>query len=94
MKIILMILLKKLKKDESDDLNIDNIDFSISTKEVLDNSKAFSNNNNSCSFDSFIILFINSIMPLPEVNDMVNTNYIYDITQDNIFENISILYRI
>ena len=75
-----------ISDNETNNYNIENIEHSKQTKGCLDNTIAFINNYNSCSFDSFIILFINSILPLLEYNDISNKNYIYDNTQDNSFE--------
>ena len=67
-----------IKDNDFNNLNIDNNEINLSLNISLEYSNAFSNKNKSCSFDSFTILFINSILPLLEYNELLNTEYIYD----------------
>ena len=55
--------------------------------EDLNNYKAFLNEYNSCSFDSYLILFINVILPIISNSDLLkNNNYLYDSTLNNDFK--------
>ena len=55
--------------------------------EDLNNYKAFLNEFNSCSFDSYLILFINGILSIISNSDLLkNNNYLHDSTLNNDFK--------
>ena len=69
-------------ENRPNNININNL-----SNDDLTNFKAFLNENNSCSFDSFLILFINGILPIISMSDLFNNNhYLYDSSLNDDFK--------
>ena len=76
-----------LSDTENIDKINDNININNLAKDDLNNFKVFLNEYNSCSFDSYTILFINGILPNISNSELLNNNkYLYDLTSNNEFE--------
>ena len=72
---------------ETNDNRPDNININSLSNDDLTNFKAFLKENNSCSFDSFLILFINGILPIISMSDLLNNiHYLYYSTINEDFK--------
>ena len=77
-----------IEKINNDDSIIDNLN-------SLNNKKGFLNKYNSCSFDSFISIFIFSIKPYIDINyNIDNYNYIYKKENNNLLNNYELYLKL
>ena len=72
---------------EINDNRPNNISINSLSNDDLTNFKEFLNENNSCSFDSFLFLFLNGILPIISIYDLLNNNhYLYASTLNDDFK--------